>query len=158
MEAILFTGIPASGKSTFYQERFFATHVRLNLDMLKTRKREFLVLQARLAAKQPFVVDNPAKNAGLYQRSEKRTRPVHRACQGCQIPHGGLLLPTGLAKGPGKKPSAQWQGQHPRKGLIARHSQLQIPSLDEGFDQLSYVMIDPGSGEFVVREWEDEIR
>lgn len=46
----------------------------------------------------------------------------------------------------------------PEKGLIARHSQLQIPSLDEGFDQLSYVMIDPGSGEFVVREWEDEIR
>jgi predicted kinase len=53
MEAILFTGIPASGKSTFYKERFFATHVRINLDMLKTRKREILILQACLAANSP---------------------------------------------------------------------------------------------------------
>lgn len=58
MEAILFTGIPASSKSTFYKERFFATHIRINLDMLKTRKREALILQACLAAQQPFVVGN----------------------------------------------------------------------------------------------------
>ena len=58
MEAILFIGIPAVGKSTFYQERFFTTHVRINLDMLKTRAREFLLIHACLAGKQPFVVDN----------------------------------------------------------------------------------------------------
>jgi predicted kinase len=51
MEAILFIGIPASGKSTFYKERFFTTHIRVNLDMLKTRKREALILQACLVAK-----------------------------------------------------------------------------------------------------------
>jgi hypothetical protein len=27
-ELFIFTGIPAAGKSTFYRERFFATHVR----------------------------------------------------------------------------------------------------------------------------------
>ena len=36
MEAVLFVGLQASGKSTFYRERFFRTHVRINLDMLKT--------------------------------------------------------------------------------------------------------------------------
>jgi len=35
MEAIIFIGIQATGKSTFFQQRFFATHVRINLDMLK---------------------------------------------------------------------------------------------------------------------------
>src|SRR5512133_3375599 len=58
MEAVIFIGIPATGKSTFYKERFFDTHVRINLDMLKTRHRETILLEACLRAQQPFVVDN----------------------------------------------------------------------------------------------------
>ncbi|MEO6727270.1 MAG: hypothetical protein ABIP14_18420 [Blastocatellia bacterium] len=40
MEAIVFIGIQATGKSTFFQQRFFATHIRINLNMLKTGSRE----------------------------------------------------------------------------------------------------------------------
>ncbi|WP_068619399.1 AAA family ATPase [Paenibacillus tuaregi] len=58
MECIIFTGIQASGKSTFYKEHFFKTHMRINLDMLKTRNRENIFLEAALLAKQPFVIDN----------------------------------------------------------------------------------------------------
>src|SRR5215510_15125912 len=58
MEAVIFIGIQGAGKSTFYKERFFDTHVRINLDMLKTRHREQLLLKACIEAKQPFVVDN----------------------------------------------------------------------------------------------------
>src|SRR6516164_1171756 len=58
MEAVLFIGVQASGKSTFYRERFFATHVRINLDMLKTRHRERRFLEVCLETRQPFVVDN----------------------------------------------------------------------------------------------------
>ena len=58
MECVIFTGIPATGKSTFYQARFFRTHVRINLDMLKTRTREAKLLAACLAMKQRFVVDH----------------------------------------------------------------------------------------------------
>ncbi|HET6314797.1 MAG TPA: ATP-binding protein [Chloroflexia bacterium] len=58
MEAIIFTGLQASGKSSFYRQRFFDTHVRINLDMLRTRNRERVLLQACLEMKQPFVVDN----------------------------------------------------------------------------------------------------
>src|SRR5689334_1064942 len=58
MEAVIFTGIQASGKSSFYRERFFDTHVRINLDMLKTRRREDRLLLACLETQQSFVVDN----------------------------------------------------------------------------------------------------
>ena len=34
MEAVIFIGLQASGKSTFYRQRFFRTHVRTNMDML----------------------------------------------------------------------------------------------------------------------------
>ena len=78
MEAVILSGIQASGKTTFYRERFFDTHVRISLDMLRTRNRERILLAACLAAQQPFVIDNtnptasdrvrylaPAKTAGF---------------------------------------------------------------------------------------------
>ena len=58
MELVLFIGIPATGKSSFYRERFFRTHVRLNLDMLKSRRRADLLLKACLEGKTKLVVDN----------------------------------------------------------------------------------------------------
>src|SRR5688500_6389867 len=66
MQAVVFCGIQASGKSTFFLARFAHTHVRLNLDMLKTRTREDILLHACLAAQQPFVADNT--NATRAQR------------------------------------------------------------------------------------------
>src|ERR1044071_3072409 len=78
MELILFIGIQATGKSSFYRERFYRTHVRVNLDMLKTRHREKLLVTACLEGKTAFLVDNtnltredrlryivPAKAAGF---------------------------------------------------------------------------------------------
>lgn len=77
MEAIIFCGIQGSGKSTFYLQRFFHSHVRLNLDMLRTRHRERILLQACLTAQQPFVVDNTnatRAQRGPYIRAAKAAR------------------------------------------------------------------------------------
>ncbi|MBN1315005.1 MAG: hypothetical protein JXA42_06040 [Anaerolineales bacterium] len=41
MQAVIFIGIQATGKSTFFKERFFNTHVRISLDLLKTRNPYF---------------------------------------------------------------------------------------------------------------------
>ena len=46
MEAVIFSGLQGAGKSSFYLARFFTTHVRINLDMLKTRRRERMLLDA----------------------------------------------------------------------------------------------------------------
>ena len=46
MELVIFTGLQASGKTTFYGTRFRDSHVRINLDMLKTRHREELLVKA----------------------------------------------------------------------------------------------------------------
>ncbi len=55
MELVLFIGIQATGKSSFYRERFFRTHVCINGDMLKTRRREELLIEACLEGKTAFV-------------------------------------------------------------------------------------------------------
>ena len=61
-------GIQGSGKSTFYMENFFKTHVRINLDMLKTRNREKILTKACFEAKQNFVVDNTNPTAESRKR------------------------------------------------------------------------------------------
>ena len=57
-ELILLIGIPAAGKSTFAREQLFDTHVRLNLDMLRTRVKEMRLLEACLKSRISCMVDN----------------------------------------------------------------------------------------------------
>lgn len=45
MEMIIFTGIPASGKSSFYKELFFNSHLRISMDLLNTRNKENKLMQ-----------------------------------------------------------------------------------------------------------------
>ncbi|HEV8062248.1 MAG TPA: ATP-binding protein, partial [Gemmataceae bacterium] len=58
MEAVIFVGLQGAGKSTFYRERFSTSHLRINLDMLKTRHRESRFLAVCIETCQSFVIDN----------------------------------------------------------------------------------------------------
>jgi predicted kinase len=151
MEAILLIGIQAVGKSTFYKEHFFTTHVRINLDMLKTRAREMALLQACLATQQPFVVDN----TNVLKR--ERARYIELARQsGFRVV--GYYFQSRLQDALERNRQRPGKANIPEKGVIAKHRHMEIPTYAEGFDQLFYVMIDPIFSEFVVREWQDEIR
>ena len=68
MELVIFIGIQASGKSSFYRDRFFDSHVRINLDMLRTRHRERILFEACLEAKQSMVIDNTNPTADQRAR------------------------------------------------------------------------------------------
>jgi len=58
MEAVILCGVQGSGKTTLYRDRFLETHVRVSMDLLRTRPREAAFLAVCLETKQPFVVDN----------------------------------------------------------------------------------------------------
>src|SRR5919108_5076555 len=58
MEVVIFVGIQASGKTTFYHERFANTHARVSLDVIRNRDREQAQVKRHLAEREPFVVDN----------------------------------------------------------------------------------------------------
>ena len=45
----------------------------------------------------------------------------------------------------------------PPKGILGTAGRMELPSLDEGFDELYYVWIDDDGG-FVVEGWRDEDR
>jgi predicted kinase len=149
MQAVIFIGIQASGKSTFFKERFADTHIRINLDMLKTRHREELFVKACLEARQSFVVDNtnpkiedrqryivPAKDAGFEVIGYYFESKISTILERNRLRLGKELIPEA--------------------GIRAAYNKLQIPIMNEGFDKLYYVKIDP-QGLFVVEEWQDEI-
>jgi predicted kinase len=58
LEAIIFCGIQGAGKSHYFIEHFYHSHVRISLDLLKTRNRESKFLELCLKTKQKFVIDN----------------------------------------------------------------------------------------------------
>lgn len=149
MQAILFSGIQATGKSSFYRERFFHTHVRINLDMLRTRHRERVLLRACLEALQPFVVDN----TNLTRRERADYIDPARAA-GFEVVgyYFQSKVEGSILRNAGRPPAERI----PERGIRGASARLQIPSLEEGFQRLFYVALAPGGG-FVVEEWRSEI-
>lgn len=149
MEAVIFIGIQAVGKSSFYKARFFHSHVRINLDMLKTRHRETLLLRACLYGKQPFVVDNT--NVIASERANYIT-----AAKSAGFSLKGYYFRSNLKDALERNRNRSAPARIPDKGVLGTYKRLQIPTLSEGFDCLYYVAIGE-QGEFKVEEWIDEV-
>jgi predicted kinase len=149
MQCILFIGLQASGKSTFYRERFFSTHVRINLDMLKTRHREQRLLASCLETQQPFVVDNTNPTRAERRVYIEAARPrLFRVV--------GYYFQSRLEDCARRNAERAGEHQVPLKGLLGTGGRLELPSRDEGFDELYYVRITE-DGSFTVEEWRDEV-
>ena len=134
MEAIIFTGIQATGKSTFYKQHFADTHVRINLDMLKTRRRETLLLEACIEAKQSFVVDNTNPTA---ENRKKYIEPARAA--GFRII--GYYFQSKIKEALSRNRQRSGKACIPEIGVRATFAKLQRPDFSEGFDVLYYVSI-----------------
>ncbi len=148
MEAILLCGIQATGKSTFCKERLFGTHVRLNLDMLRTRHREELLLRACIEGKQPFVIDNT--NATRAER-QRYISPA----KGAGFAVKGYYFESRVADALARNARRAADERVPDVGIKGTSGRLELPSFAEGFDALFYVRV-TDSG-FDVQEWRDEV-
>jgi predicted kinase len=149
MEAVIFVGIQGSGKSTFFKERFFDSHIRINLDMLRTKNREKLIFEACLEAKQKFVLDKTN-----LTREEREKHIASAKSFGFKII--GYYFQTNLQKAMERNNQRMGKAKIPDKGLFCSFKRLQIPKLEEGFDELFYVSINE-ENDFVVEDWKDEI-
>ena len=142
MEAVVFVGAQGSGKSTFYRERFFDTHVRINLDMLRTRHREQLLLAGCLAAKQSFVIDN----TNPLPSDRARYIGVARDA-GFRVV--AYFFETSIADAIRRNKQRSGKQRIPVPAIAGTLRKMQAPTLEEGFDEVYRVTI-PGEGGFVV--------
>jgi predicted kinase len=149
MQAVLFVGIQATGKTTFYTQRFLKTHVRISLDLLRTRHREAAFLQTCLQTQQPFVVDNTNPTAIDRQRYIVPAKAAGYSVIGYYLASG---IRAAIERN-SRRPEAE---QVPVKGILSAYGRLEVPALAEGFDELYYVRpLD--NGQFAVEEWQDEV-
>ncbi|CAN5849475.1 hypothetical protein BH20ACI4_BH20ACI4_32600 [soil metagenome] len=149
MQMVIFIGIQGAGKSTFFKKYFSDTHIRINLDMLKTKHREKLLIEACLEAKQPFVIDktNPTiENRAKYIALAKEYK----------FAVIGYYFASNLADAIERNNKREGKAKIPEKAIHSTFNRLQIPKLPEGFDELFYVKIDSAKV-FDVETWKDEV-
>ncbi len=149
MNGLIFIGIQASGKSSFYKENFSDTHMRINLDMLRTRNREKILFNACLQAKQPLVIDNTnpqIEDRKGYIESLKNNRFTVK----------GYYFESDISDCLKRNRQRDLPKAIPDVGVKATYKRLEQPSFDEGFDELYFVKMK--NGEFVVEELVNEIQ
>lgn len=149
MQLVLFCGIQATGKSTFYQQRFFHTHVRLSLDLLRTRHREQRLLQVCLETQMRCVVDNTNPT-----RAERATYLGPAKSAGFEVV--GYFFQSIAAEALRRNQERPAERQVPDKGIRATRNRLELPTRAEGFDKLYFVRA-LGNQEFELTDWQDEI-
>lgn len=147
MEAVILIGIQATGKSTFCQERFASTYVRVNLDALKTRRREDCLLESCLQSKRSFVVDNTNVLASERARYIRLAR-----ASGYTIT--GYFFESCLSDALRRNQQRCGKALIPEKGILAKYRALQPPRYQEGFDRLFYVIID-SQNHFVIHPYRE---
>ena len=149
MQVVILMGIQGAGKSTFYGERFADTHVRINLDMLRTRHREKTLFQACLACDQHVVIDNT--NPTTADRA-RYIAPARAA--GAEII--GYYFSSRISDAMRRNAGRAAPGRVPDKAVLGTAGRLELPSPGEGFNALYYVTcLDPTG--FSVEEWQDEV-
>lgn len=139
MQLIIFTGVQASGKSTFYQQYFYHTHLRLNLDMLKTRHRENILFEAALTSKTKMVIDN------TNMTRIDRARYIQRA-KDAEFEIISYYFETDLHSTLQRNAQREGKANIPEKGVRATLQRLEIPQQSEGFDELFKVNLVENDG------------
>ncbi|SDA49170.1 ATP-binding protein [Methanobrevibacter millerae] len=140
---MIFIGIQASGKSTFYR-RYFSDYVHVNLDTLKRRSREKTLLDKCIENGDSFVVDNTNPTIADRQRYfdilKDEDYEIH-----------GYYFKSSIGECLSRNSKREGKARIPDVGVRATYAKLEFPSYDEGFDKLYYVAID-GDG-YNVCEW-----
>ena len=141
-------GLQASGKTTFF-EQFLKDkgYVHINLDTLKTRHREILEITICLDRGLCYATDNtnPTKEDRRRYIGPAKDKGYHIV---------GYFMQSRLASC--LERNGRRDRQVPKKGILATFNKIEMPSLDEGFDELNFVSIE--DGEFRISKWiEDEI-
>ncbi len=144
-QAIIFIGIQASGKTTFYERMLSdGTYAHISLDVLHTRNKEFSQMMDCLNNGMSFVIDN------TNPKISDRTVYINKAKEfGYRVI--GIFFQS-IVRDCVSRNEARG-GKVPSKAIASTSNKLQIPSMSEGFDELFFVRID--NYDFEITAWRE---
>jgi predicted kinase len=149
MELVLFIGLQGAGKSSFYRERFAATHVHVSKDLWPhARRREArqqrLIAEA-LAAGRSVVVDNTNP-----QVEDRAPLIALGKAHGARVV--GYAFESDVEACLARNAARVGRARVPDKAILITRAKLRWPSYAEGFEALHHVKLHPEGG-FHVRDW-----
>jgi predicted kinase len=152
MDLVIFVGLQASGKSTFFCERFAATHVHVSKDLFRNNKnpnrRQTHLIEAALEQGSSVVVDNtnPTLEDRLTLIGPGRKFGVRII---------GYYFEAEVRRCVGRNRRRVGKERVPDAAILATAKRLVAPSYSEGFDELFRVRITDDST-FEIRPYGDE--
>ena len=137
-ELVIFVGLQASGKSTFFRDRFAATHTHVSKDLFRNNKnrnrRQAQLIEAALQEGKSVVVDNTNPTA------EER-RPLIELGRRYGAKIVGYYFDSEVRRCLERNRQRTGKARVPDVALYATGKKLVRPAYLEGFDELFYVRI-----------------
>ena len=135
-ELIIFVGLQASGKSTYYHTHFAATHVHVSKDLMKNaRNREEQqrqMIEAALAAGRSVVVDNtnptPVIRAPLIELGRRHGASVH-----------AYYFETPVREAVARNRLREGKARVPDVAIFVTAKKMVPPGFREGFDEVRVI-------------------
>ncbi|MCL1469422.1 ATP-binding protein [Argonema antarcticum] len=151
MQLVIFIGLQASGKSTFFRTHFATTHEIVSKDLIRNNKnrarRQTQLIEAALEKGRSVVVDNTnptlEDRASLIQLGKM---------YGAEII--GYYCESDIKQCLDRNQQRSGKARVPDVGIYVTIKKLIRPSYAEGFDRLFYVQMTDDSN-FEVAEWKE---
>ncbi len=138
MECVILIGLPASGKSTFFRERFAGTHDHVSKDLLRNtrqpQRRQDQLIAASLASGRSVVVDNTNPSAAVRAPLIALARK-----HGAEVT--GYFFVTEAGDAQRRNRAREGRERVPDVAIFTVRKRLEPPTMAEGFDRLFSVRV-----------------
>jgi predicted kinase len=135
-QLVIFIGLQASGKSTYYRQHFAATHVHVSKDLMKSVRnrddRQRQLIEAALDQDKPVVIDNtnptPLVRAPLIEIGRRHGARIIGYY--FDVPVKTVVERNRLREGKARVPDV---------AIYVTSKKLVPPKFEEGFDEIHVV-------------------
>jgi predicted kinase len=151
MELIIFIGLQASGKSTFFRQQFATTHEHISKDLMPRKgkeQRQQQLIATALEAGKSIVVDNtnpsPLDRASIIELGKQYQANII-----------GYYFSSVVEECMQRNRQRSGKALVPDVGFYSTVKKLEKPDYTEGFDRLFYVRIGEDN-DFIITSWEED--
>ena len=141
-QLVIFVGLQAAGKSSFFRERFASTHAHVSKDLMPRaardkESRQLAQVEQALLIGQPVVVDNTNPRAADRAPLIELARRYEARVVGYFFEP---RIQDSIRRNEAREP------QVPKVAIFTTAKKLQPPSFEEGFDEIHHVRLAGGGG------------
>ncbi|MFL6416017.1 MAG: AAA family ATPase [Bryobacteraceae bacterium] len=135
-EAIIFTGLQGSGKTTYFEKHFSSTHAHVSRDVQGTPEGESVLIRECIKSGRSFVVDNT--NGTRMARA-----PYVRQAKAAGYSVKAYFFDTAVRTAIGRNNHRQDKKPIPVPAILRAAKTLQPPAVEEGFEEVRTIKIEP---------------